>query len=236
MLCDLGLMPYVIPEVLELRKLSDGRGRYKDVFEHTLRVIERTPPDLALRWAALLHDIAKPRTISDCEGDIHFLGHEYVGAELARRIMSRLRLGQKLIETVSKLTLMHTRVNQYENDWTDGAVRRFIREAADVRDLLFALSRADVTSYRAARVTAALTRIAELEERCNELIAEEAVESLSSPLDGNDLMKMFGRPPGSWIRAIKDHLLEEVLEGRLGPDDKQTAAALARRLVEAETC
>ena len=234
MLCDLGLMPYIAPEILELRQLSDGRGRYKDVFEHTLRVVERTPVDLTLRWAALLHDIAKPRTISFSGSEVHFLGHEFLGADMARRIMTRLKLSVRMIDSVSKLILMHTRVNQYENDWTDGAVRRFIREAGDEREPLFALSRADVTSYRASRVTAALARIAELEERCNELIAEEAVESLSSPLDGNELMLMFNRQPGPWIKRIKEYLLEEVIEGRLKQDDKEQAAQIAHDLVAQE--
>lgn len=231
MLCDLGLMIYVIPEVLELRQLSGGRGRYKDVFEHTLRVLDKTPAHLALRWAALLHDIAKPRTISEEQGDVHFIGHEFLGAEMARRIMARLRLGQRLVDTVSKLILLHTRVNQYSRDWTDGAVRRFIREAGDERELLFTLSRADVTSYRPAKVMAALSRIAELEERCNELIAEEAVEAMKSPLDGNELMAIFGRPPGPWIQQVKDYLLEEVLEGHLAPDDKETATKMAQEFL-----
>ncbi|MCL5257165.1 MAG: CCA tRNA nucleotidyltransferase [Chloroflexi bacterium] len=233
MLCDLALMDFVIPEVLELRQLSGGKGRYKDVFEHTLKVIEKTPPDLTLRWAALLHDIGKPRTFSEQGGDVHFIGHEFVGADMARRIMGRLRLSQRMTDTVSKLILLHTRVNQYSSDWTDGAVRRFIREAGDELEPLFALSRADVTSYRPAKVMAALTRIAEAEERCNELIAEQAVESMKSPLDGNELMSVFDRPPGPWIREVKEYLLEQVLEGRLAPDDKDAALRMAQEFLAA---
>ncbi len=231
-LCDLGLMTYVVPEVLEMRGMDQDRYHHKDVFEHTLLVLDRVERDLPLRWAALLHDVAKPRTVSVEDGEVHFWGHEHLGEQMARAILSRLRLDHRTTEVVAKLVRMHLRANQYDETWTDGAVRRLVREAGEDLWRLFNLSRADVTSHRPVRVEAALARVAALEERCRELAAREAVEALRSPLDGNELMALFKRPPGPWIRPVKDYLLSLVIEGELGQDDKARAAELAREYVQ----
>ena len=226
-LVDLGLMAYIIPELLEMLAMDQGRYHHKDVFEHTLLVLDRVARDLPLRWAALLHDIAKPRTVSFEDGEVHFWGHEHLGEQMARAILTRLRLDGRTIDSVARLVRMHLRANQYDEDWTDGAVRRLMREAGDDLWRLFDLSRADVTSHRPVRVEAALARVAALEERCRALAAREAVEALHSPLDGNELMALFGRPPGPWIREIKDYLLGLVIEGDLDQDDKERATQLA---------
>ena len=124
---------------------------------------------------------------------------------------------------------MHLRVNSYEREWTDAAVRRLMREAGDDLGNLIHLSRADVTSYRQERVLAANMRADEFERRCQALLAQEDVAQLHSPLDGNDLMALFGQGPGAWIRPIKDYLLDLVLEGKLDQNDRQAGAELARR-------
>lgn len=232
LLCDLGLMAYIIPEVLELRGMDQDRYHHKDVFEHTLLVVDRVAPDLPLRWAGLLHDIAKPRTVSFEDGEVHFWGHEHLGEQMARQILTRLRLDAHTIDVVARLIRMHLRANQYAEDWTDGAVRRLMREVGEDLWRLFDLSRADVTSHRPARVEAAVSRVVALEERCRRIAEREAVEALRSPLDGNDLMQLFGRPPGPWIRPVKDYLLGLVIEGELGPDDKERAEQLAREFVQ----
>jgi len=121
------------------------------------------------------------------------------------------------------------RANQYEDSWTDGAVRRLVREVDDDLDLLLLLSTADVTSYRQAKRQAAADRASRLRERVRRLEEEASIHAIKSPLDGVELMAMFGRGPGPWIRDVKDYLLELVLEGTLGPDDKENAAELARR-------
>ncbi len=226
---NLGLMPFIVPEALELRGVSQAPAHSKDVFEHVLRVVERTPPRPAARWAGLLHDIAKPRTKSVEDGAVHFYGHEDVGANMTREILRRLKFDRPFIEHVVRLVRMHMRANAYAPDWTDGAVRRLMLEAdGALRDLLD-LSRADITSYRQEKVARAEARVDELAARCQWLREEAERVPLKSPLDGVELMQLFGRPPGAWIRPIKDYLLDLVIDGQLAPDDKDTAAALARR-------
>jgi poly(A) polymerase len=233
LLCDLGLMEHAVPEILVMRGTRNDSLQHKDVFEHTLIVTSRVPPDVHLRWAALLHDIAKPRTLTVDRGQVHFYGHDRVGEKMTRRILgsSGLKCDRETVEKVGRLVGLHLRPNGYESDWTDGAVRRFMREAGPLLPDLLTLSRADVTSRRRERVEAARRRVAELEQRCADLAAEAEVAKLSSPLDGLELMALFDRPPGPWIGEIKDHLLELVLDGELSMDDKERAAEIARELV-----
>jgi len=226
-------MRHIVPEFLDLRS-DNAPGRHKDNFEHTLLVLDRTPPVLTVRWGALLHDIAKPRVMSIEDHEVHFYGHEIVGVRMARKILNRLKLDRGTIDRVCKLVALSGRINSYEGDWTDGAVRRFIREAGDALEDMFMLSRSDVTSRREERVRAAERRVEELRERCERLQEEEDVAKIKPPLDGNDLMQMFGRPPGPWIRPIKERLLTMVLDGDLGTDDRERAAEIAREMMAAD--
>ncbi|HXI15816.1 MAG TPA: HDIG domain-containing protein [Chloroflexota bacterium] len=226
---DLGLMEHCIPEVLPMRGVSQRPLHHKDVFEHTLGVLRNIQqPDQLLRWSALLHDIAKPQTKSVQNGAVHFFGHEDLGARMARRILRSLHFDNRFIERVARLVQMHLRVNSYDPDWTDSAVRRLVREAAEELEPLVALSRADVTSYRTERRQAAAQRADAFEQRVAELQAQEDIAQLQSPLDGNDLMALFGQKPGPWIRPIKDYLFNLVLEGDLTQDDRETATRLAK--------
>jgi poly(A) polymerase len=212
-LCDLGLMEHIIPELLEMRGMheepslgtdaprSEAKGlRHKDVFEHTLKVVENVPPDLTLRWAALLHDIAKPRTRTVEHGEVRFHRHELVGKRMARAILKNLKYDRQLIDDVGLLVELHLRPNSYDPSWTDGAVRRLMLEAGDNLERLLLLSEADVTSRRAQRRRAAIRRVHELRWRCDHLRAQAALAKLTSPLDGIELMEMFGRGPGPWIK------------------------------------
>jgi poly(A) polymerase len=231
LLVDLGLMPFIVPEILELRGVSQQPGQpghSKDVYAHVLRVVERTPPRPAARWAGLLHDIAKPRTRSVEDGHVHFFGHEDVGAVMARDILKRLKFDRSFIEHIALLVRLHMRANAFTPDWTDGAVRRLMLDAGDAMRDLLDLSRADITSYRPDKVKRAVARVDELEDRCAWLRAEAERVPLKSPLDGNDLMALFGRGPGAWLRPLKDYLLGLVIDGQLAPDDRATAEAEAR--------
>jgi len=233
LLCDLHLADFSLPDVPKLRGMQQDMElvRHKDVFSHTLQVLDRTPPRIALRWAALLHDIAKPATKHVENGKVTFHGHDHKGERMARRLMTELHQPSELVERVGRLVGLHLRANAYEGEWTDSAVRRFVREVGDdlIEDLL-ALSRADVTTGRVERRTAIARSAAELEQRIKALRAQEDIANLSSPLDGRDLMQLFERGPGAWIKPIKAHLTELVIEGDLAPDDKESALPIARRL------
>jgi poly(A) polymerase len=236
LLVELGLMEWIVAEVLELRGVSQQQTprapATKDVYAHVLRVVERSAPRLATRWGALLHDIGKPRTKTVEDGKVHFLGHEDVGAYMARDILKRLHFDREFIENVSKLVRLHMRANAYTSEWTDGAVRRLMLDSGDTLPDLLDLSQADITSYRADRVARAAARVQELAERCQRLKEEAERVPLKSPLDGNELMEMFERGPGPWLRPIKDYLLGLVIDGALAPDDKEGAARLARKFFD----
>jgi poly(A) polymerase len=151
---------------------------------------------------------------------------------MARDILKRLHFDRDFIESVSKIVRLHMRANAYTSDWTDGAVRRLMLDIGnDLPDLLD-LSQADITSYRADKVTRAVARVSELTERCKRLREEAERVPLKSPLDGNELMTIFGRGPGPWLRPIKDHLLSLVIDGALAPDDKEEAVKIARAMLD----
>ena len=228
LLVELDLMRYIIPEVLPMVGMrGTAERRHKDVFNHVLQVVDKSPPTLEMRWAALLHDIAKPATFSMRDGQVHFFGHEIIGAQWTRDILTRLHFDRHTVERVSSLVAKHMRINTY-SDWSDGAVRRFMREAGDQIDDLFALSRADITSHRFERVQAVMANVEHLEQRCRELEAQAEIAKLHSPLDGYELMEMFARQPGPWLGKVKNYLLDLVLDGDLDQDDKERGAELAR--------
>jgi len=241
LLAELRLMEWIIPEVMELRgvsqqpqPLSRTAIHTKDVYAHVLRVVERSSPRLVTRWSALLHDIAKPRTRTVEEGKVHFFGHEDLGAYMARDILKRLHFDRDFIDSVSRIVRLHMRANAYTPEWTDGAVRRLMLESGDDLADLLDLSRADITSYRRDKVLLADARVTELTERCQRLKEAAELVPLKSPLDGNELMELFGRGPGPWLRPIKEHLLGLVIDGALAPDDKETATKIARSLLDQE--
>ena len=210
---------------------QDDRHQHKDVLAHTLRVLAGVPEDPQVRLAALLHDIGKPATMTAKGGRVHFYRHEIVGARLARKILDRLNFDKATVRTVADLVALHMRSNLYESDWTDGAVRRYMREVGELRPWLLALSRADITSYHPKRIANGLKRVAELAARCDLLAGQADVARMDSPLDGTRLMELFAREPGPWIKPIKDYLLGLVLDGELDQADTATATRLAREFV-----
>jgi poly(A) polymerase len=228
---ETGLLQYTIPELLDIAE-DEIRGRHKDIWDHTMQVLDKTPPRLAVRWAALLHDAGKPRTRSvDEDGEVHFFGHERVGADMARRALRRMRQDRNLIRRVSRLVELHLRPAGYDETWTDSAVRRLMVEVGEELDDLLDLAAADVTSARPHRQREAAQRNQSLREHIALLREEHALEQLKSPVDGNELMAEFDRPPGRWIADIKDQLREMVIDGELAYDDKERAMEIARDLI-----
>jgi poly(A) polymerase len=228
LLRDLGLLPYTLPELLPMVEMERRPGRrHKDIFDHVMKVLDATEPSPELRWAGLLHDIAKPQTMQVIDGQVHFFGHEVLGARVAEGVMTRLKYDRALVEAVTALVAQHMRINTY-SDWTDGAVRRFMRDAGPQLENLFKLSRADITSQRSERVRAVRATVDALQERCRQLEAEAEIAKMHSPLDGVELMALTNCPPGRWIARVKDFLLDLVLDGELDMEDKVRGEALAR--------
>lgn len=170
---------------------------------------------------------------------IHFYGHENVGASMARKVMKRLAYPKDDTDAVAHLVSHHMRPMGYavgRDPWSDSAVRRFVRDTYLERgervlaniDTLLKLARADITGSAPRRRHVAVESWTSLKARVDEVRAEDAIEKLESPLDGNQLMQTFGRGPGRWIKPLKDHLEGEVIEGRLGKDDVERATEIAR--------
>ncbi|MFI9626743.1 CCA tRNA nucleotidyltransferase [Streptomyces sp. NPDC052042] len=227
LLVDTGLAQRVLPELPALRLESDEHHRHKDVYEHSLTVLEQAieleqdGPDLVLRLAALLHDIGKPRTRRfEKDGRVSFHHHEVVGAKMARKRMTALKYSNEMVKDVSKLIELHLRFHGYgDGEWTDSAVRRYVRDAGPLLERLHKLTRSDCTT-RNKRKAAALSRTYDgLEERIAELQQQEELDAIRPDLDGNEIMATLGIGPGPVIGKAYAFLLELRLEhGPLGHD------------------
>ena len=231
LLRDSGLMDTSVPQLLELTRMADHGPRHPlSLWDHTLRVVQGVEPDLALRWAALLHDIAKPETRTlEPDGRIRFFHHEDRGAFMATEILVGLRYPGQVVDAVSLLVETHMQIHAYHDDWSDGAVRRLMLRLGPLTSGAIALAGADASGHSAHGTSWNAPKFVALERRIREL-QREPVEELRSPLSGDDLMRRFELPPGEWIRVIKDALSEEVLEGRLRPHDREAAWQLAEAL------
>jgi poly(A) polymerase len=214
-----GVLDVWLPEVAGLVGFGDGEWRHKDVWKHTKQVVRQAVPKLAVRWGALLHDIAKPRTRSiEPSGEVHFFGHAEVGAAMFRkRVAQRLALEGELYERIHFLILYHLRASQYDGSWTDSAVRRFAREMGDGLDDLLALSRADITTKRPHRRQRGLRQISDLAARIREIEEQDArVAPLPKGL-GHAIMEAFGIPPSKRLGELRDELEALCLRGELDP-------------------
>lgn len=232
-----GIFLIALPELAPLAaEVEQGRGRVfreKDLWEHTKLVVRQTPPRPALRWTALLHDAAKPlcRAV-DATGEVNFIGHESRGADLATKLLRRLKADKALQVAVRRLVELHGRPATYDDQtWTDSAVRRLALDAGAQWPDLLDFAAADVTSGREAKRRLAADRVAALRAHFDRLQAEADLAKLQSPLDGDELMALFAREPGIWIKHVKDRLRELVIDGELAIDDKATAAAIAREIL-----
>ncbi|MBN0043285.1 CCA tRNA nucleotidyltransferase [Streptomyces actuosus] len=231
LLVDTGLAEHVLPELPALRLESDEHHRHKDVYEHTLIVLEQAMalesdgPDLALRLSALLHDIGKPRTRRfEKDGRVSFHHHEVVGAKMTKKRMTALKYSNELVKDVSRLVELHLRFHGYgTGEWTDSAVRRYVRDAGPLLERLHKLTRSDCTT-RNKRKAGALSRAYDgLEERIAQLQEQEELDAIRPDLDGNQIMEVLGVRPGPMVGKAYKYLLELRLEN--GPMEYDQAVS-----------
>lgn len=234
-LVEAGLADYVLPELPGLKLEIDEHHRHKDVYEHSLTVMEQamdletshqptTEPDLVLRLAALLHDIGKPKTRRfEKDGGVSFHHHEVVGARMVRKRLTALRYPNDVVDDVAQLTELHLRFHGYgSGEWTDSAVRRYVRDAGEQLTRLHKLTRADSTTRNRKRAEALQRAYDSLEQRIAQLSEQEELAAIRPDLDGNQIMQILGIPPGREVGAAYNHLLELRLDrGPLGPDEAE---------------
>ncbi len=239
LLVDTGLAEYVLPELPMLKLEEDEHHHHKDVYEHTLTVLEqaivlesahepRSGPDPVLRLAALLHDIGKPRTRRfESDGRVSFHHHEVVGARMTRKRMQQLRFSNEMIDEVSTLVELHLRFHGYSGgEWTDSAVRRYVRDAGPLLTRLHKLTRADSTTRNRRRAVALQRSYDSLERRIAELEEQEELAALRPDLDGRAIMAILDIPPGPVVGEAYQFLLDLRLD--LGPMDRETAEQALR--------
>ena len=205
-----GLLEILLPDVVAGKGVEQRGYHTHDVFGHTLLTVEKTPGDLITRLAALLHDVGKPKTAAP---DGSFLGHEKVGAEIAREALQGLRFSNEEVDRVVHLVRLHLRPVYYESDWSDGAVRKLIRDAGPDLDRLLDLARADIAASAYDRPE----KIDELGERIRRLAAEQP-SRFRIPVSGEDVMRELALAPGPAVGRVKRRLDDLVLEGTLAPE------------------
>jgi poly(A) polymerase len=232
-LVQTGVADEVLPEVSRLRMEADEHHRHKDVYQHSLTVLRQAIAlepaygldddggDLIVRLAALLHDIGKPKTRTLLpDGRVAFHLHEVVGAKMTKRRLTALRFPNDVIRDVSRLVELHLRFHGYgEGEWTDAAVRRYVRDAGPLLTRLHVLTRADCTTRNRAKAARLARAYDGLEERITELSEQEELARLRPELDGNEIMRILGVPPGPVVGKARNFLLElRINRGELGRD------------------
>jgi poly(A) polymerase len=221
---DTGLAAYVLPELPALKLEVDEHHRHKDVYEHSLIVLEQAialegpagaptsdvpGPDLVLRLAALLHDIGKPQTRRfEAEGGVSFHHHEVVGAKLASRRLKAMRFDKDKIKAVSRLIELHLRFHGYGGgEWTDSAVRRYITDAGPLLPRLNRLTRSDCTTRNRRKAESLSRTYDDLESRMARLLEQEQLDAVRPELDGREIAQVLGIAPGPVLGRAYKHLL-----------------------------
>lgn len=222
-----GLADEFLPELPALRLEQDPIHRHKDVFGHTLAVLDNVmaaeqKPDLALRVGALMHDIGKPRTRQITPKGVSFHHHEVVGAEMTAARLRELRFPAKFIEEVKDLVYLHLRFHTYRLGWTDRAVRRYVRDAGPWLYKLNALVRSDCTTRNVAKARMLAQRMDELEERITTLSETEELMRLRPALDGTEVMQLLDITPGPMVGDALNFLMEiRIEEGEIPKDEAE---------------
>ncbi len=236
LLVETGLAEHVLPELPALALERDEHHRHKDVYEHTLTVLEqsidledRLPgggPDFVARFAALMHDVGKPRTRKFAgDGTVTFHHHDVVGAKITKKRMQALKFSNDEINDVATLVELHLRFHGYgDGQWTDSAVRRYVRDAGPLLERLHILTRADCTTRNQRKADRLRRTYDELEERIARLSEQEELASIRPDLDGNQIMEILGIGAGREVGAAYRFLLELRLDnGPMSYDDAKAA-------------
>lgn len=229
LLVDTGLAARFLPELTALVETQDDHGRHKDVYEHSLTVLQQAielegrrghdpSPDLTLRLAALLHDIGKPATRRFERGGVTFHHHDVVGAKLTKKRLRELRFDNDTIKRAARLVELHLRFFGYsDQQWTDSAVRRYVRDAGDELQQLHILTRADVTTRNRRKAERLEHAYDDIERRIEELAEAEELAAVRPELDGAQIMAILGIEPGPLVGQAYKYLLEVRLdEGPIG--------------------
>ncbi|WP_293780436.1 CCA tRNA nucleotidyltransferase [uncultured Aeromicrobium sp.] len=236
-LVDTGLAEQMLPELPALILERDEHHRHKDVYEHSLTVLEQAidlehrldeRPDLIVRLAALLHDVGKPATRRfQPDGTVTFHHHDVVGAKLTRKRLRALRYPNEIVDAVSKLVELHLRFHGYgTGQWTDSAVRRYVRDAGDQLERLHILTRADSTTRNQKKALRLQRTYDDLERRIAQLAQQEELNAIRPDLDGNQIMQILGVGPGRVVGEAYRFLLDLRMER--GPLDEETATEALR--------
>ena len=229
LLVETGLANFILPELPKLKLEIDEHHHHKDVYEHTLKVLEQAialedrlgGPNLVIRLAALMHDIGKPKTRELIPGGgVSFHHHEVVGARMTKERLKALRFSNEEIEDVSKLVFLHLRFHGYgTGEWTDSAVRRYIRDAENLLVHLHVLTRADCTTRNQRKAELLAKTYDSLEERITKLMEEEELEKIRPDLDGRQIMEILNLRPSPLVGAAYHYLLDLRMEqGPLGAE------------------
>ncbi|GAB17324.1 putative tRNA nucleotidyltransferase [Gordonia effusa NBRC 100432] len=234
-LVDSGLADRIIPEIPGMKLTIDEHHQHKDVYQHSLTVLQQAidletgDPDLILRWAALLHDIGKPDTRRhEPNGGVSFHHHEVVGAKMVRKRFRALKYPKAVTDDVAQLVFLHLRFHGYgEGKWTDSAVRRYVTDAGDLLDRLHKLVRADCTTRNKRRARKLQETYDDLERRIAVLQEAEDLDRVRPDLDGNAIMELLGLPPGPQVGEAWRYLKELRLDR--GPMDRDEAEAALKQ-------
>jgi len=229
LLVESGLAEIFLPEIPKLKLEIDEHHHHKDVYEHSLTVLEQAialearvgGPNLTLRLAALLHDIGKPKTKElIAGGGVSFHHHEVVGARMGKERMKKLRFDNHIIKDVAQLIFLHLRFHGYGNgEWTDSAVRRYVRDAGELLTHLHLLTRADCTTRNQKKAEGLAKTYDQLEARIALLMEQEELNKIRPDLSGEQIMEILGIKPSPAVGKAYDFLLELRLEhGPLGED------------------
>jgi poly(A) polymerase len=238
-LCQTGLMEYIVPEFTALKRIAQGKNHIKDAYDHSLLVlhkgskIEQGDNTLTFRLACMLHDIGKPETKTEDEDGVHFYSHHNVGARKARKLMHRLHFENEVNDRVCHLIKYHMTPIVLQREIVGGKIKkriimRLVRKVgeADIH-MLLNLVKCDIRSSKNPRYKF-MTILTRLVTEC----LKEHPDTLTSPIDGKEIMAEFGLTPGRIVGEVKTYLTNLVVDGKLAKDDREAGFAKAREYLE----